>query len=78
MLAIFNTQIVPFLVRDGFLPEGVELSVLEVENTDQLLDQVTKLNAAGYKVNADWLQEKTNIPLDELPPQPITNRYGSN
>lgn len=78
LLAVFNTQVVPFLVRDGFLPEGIELTVLEVEDTNELLDQVTKLNAAGYKVNADWLQEKTNIPLDEIPPTPIENRYGAN
>ena len=58
-MSFFNAQMVPFMVRDGFLPEGAKINYIEVEDTEQNIDNIVKLNSANYFVDPEQVEQLT-------------------
>jgi phage gp29-like protein len=80
-----NTNVIPKLVKIGFpFPKGYKIcfennheeqEMLERENANNKLvsDYVKTLVDAGFKPSAEWLMERTQIPLEEIEPTAVVD-----
>jgi phage gp29-like protein len=68
-----NDNLFPKLIELGFPLEGYRFEFYEVEDTDSLFDQVTKLLTAGFAVDPEFIANKFGIPVTKEAEQPVPN-----